>query len=93
MLSSSKLRQIPHTGLLLQLHQSAAWHECQMSLPQLKTIHTQLLNMVSSHKKKTIQNVSDKNKRVSKPHIINTAFSLFYIPLFSPMSFAFYIQL
>jgi len=36
MLSSSKLVQIPNTGLLFQLHQSAAWHECQMSLPQLK---------------------------------------------------------
>lgn len=36
MLSSSELGQIPNAGLLLQLHQSAAWHECQMSLPQLK---------------------------------------------------------
>lgn len=36
MLSSSKLGQISNTGLLLQVHQSAAWHECQMSLPQLK---------------------------------------------------------
>lgn len=36
MLSSSKLGKIPYAGLLLQLHRSAAWHECQMSLPQLK---------------------------------------------------------
>lgn len=48
MLSSSKLREIPHIGLLLQLHQSAAWHECQMSLPQLKNTYTTLKHGIGS---------------------------------------------
>lgn len=49
--------------------------------------------MVLGHKKQTIQTVKEKNKRISKPYSTNTAFSLFYIPLFSPTLLTYDIQL
>lgn len=57
--------------------------------PNYKITHIQILYIISSHKKKKKpQNVWLKQK-ISKLHIANnTAFSLFYIPLFSCSSHA-----
>lgn len=57
--------------------------------PNYKITHIQILYIISSHKKKkNTQNVWLKQK-ISKLHIANnTAFSLFYIPLFSCSSHA-----
>lgn len=77
MLSSSKLRKLPNAGLLLQMHQSAAWRERQMSLSQLQNnTYTTSYPWYQAIKRKNHTECLNKNKRVTKRHIANnTAFS------------------